>query len=156
MNAQDPKTLLDIYVLPLEGGKAIPLLHQSYDERDGDVSPNGKWMAYESDESGRFELYVTDFPGVHSKVQVSSDGTFWHQWSRDGKRLYSASGKKLLATEIRNPDKLELGSTTTLAMLDVTPLRVASDGRVLVLKRVNGELTEPLRMVTHFPETLGK
>jgi Tol biopolymer transport system component len=156
MNAQDPKTLLDIYVLPLDGGKAIPLLHQSYDERDGDVSPNGKWMAYESDESGRFELYVTDFPGVHSKMQISSDGTFWHQWSGDGKRLYSASGKKLLMTEIRNPDTLELGNTTTLAMLDVTPLRVASDGRVLVLKRVNGELTEPLRVVTHFPESVGK
>ncbi|MFZ0804372.1 MAG: hypothetical protein WAN70_19560, partial [Terriglobales bacterium] len=156
VSVQDPKTLFDIYAQPVEGGKPIPLLTQSYDERDGEVSPNGKWMAYISNESGRIEVYITDFPGAHSKMQVSSEGAFWHAWSHDGKRLYFANGKKLMATEIRNPETMELGGTAMVTMLDAQPLAFGKDGRLLVLKSANGQQTEPLRMVLHFPESLGK
>ncbi len=156
VSIQDPKTLFDIYAQPVDGSKPIPLLTQSYDERDGEVSPNGKWMAYISNESGRIEVYITDFPGAHSKLQVSSEGAFWHAWSHDGKRLYFANGKKLMATEIRNPETMELGGTAMVTMLDAQPLAFGNDGRLLVLKSANGQQTEPLRMVLHFPESLGK
>jgi Tol biopolymer transport system component len=156
ISIQDPKTLFDIYAQPVDGSKPIPLLAQSYDERDGVVSPNGKWMAYLTDESSRLELYVTDFPGAHSKMQVSSEGGFWHAWSRDGKRLYFANGKKLMATEVRNPETMELGGTTPVTTLDAQPLGFGSDGRLLVLKSANGQQAEPLRMVLHFAESLGK
>lgn len=156
VSIQDPKTLFDIYAQPLDGGKPIPLLHQSYDERDGVVSPNGKWMAYISDESSRIELYVTDFPGAHSKMQISSEGAYWHAWSHDGKQLYFANGKKLMVAEIRNPETMELGGTAPVTTLDAQPLGFGNDGRLLVLKSANGQQTEPLRMVLHFPETLGK
>ena len=56
MRVQDPKTLFDLYAQPVAGGSPIPLLTQSYNEFDGLVSPNGKWMAYLSNESGRTEL----------------------------------------------------------------------------------------------------
>ncbi|MGO9123332.1 MAG: protein kinase domain-containing protein [Terriglobales bacterium] len=156
VGVQDPKTLFDVYAQPVDGGKPIPLLTQSYNETDGEVSPNGKWMAYGSDESGRYEIYVTDFPGAHSKMQISSEGAFWHTWSRDGKRLYFASGKKLMAAEIRNPETMELGGTALVTTLDAEPVGFGSDGRLLVLKSANNGQTEPLRMVLHFPETLGK
>jgi Tol biopolymer transport system component len=156
VSIQNPKTLFDIYAQPVDGSKPIPLLTQSYDERDGEVSANGKWMAYISNESGRIEVYITDFPGAHSKMQVSSEGAFWHAWSHDGKRLYFANGKKLMATEIRNPETMELGGTAMVTMLDAQPLAFGNDGRLLVLKSANGQQTEPLRMVLHFPESLGK
>jgi Tol biopolymer transport system component/tRNA A-37 threonylcarbamoyl transferase component Bud32 len=156
ISVQDPKTLFDIYIQPTDGGKPIPLLTQPYGERDGMVSPNGKWMSYLSDESGRLELYATDFPGAHAKMQVSSEGAFWHVWSHDGKRLYFANGKKLMATEIRNPETMELGGTALVTTLDGQPLGFGSDGRLLVLNPANGQQTEPLRMVLHFPESLGK
>jgi eukaryotic-like serine/threonine-protein kinase len=156
VSIQDPKTLFDIYAQPVDGGKPVPLLNQSYDERDGEVSPNGKWMAYISNESGRIEVYITDFPGAHSKMQVSSEGGFWHAWSHDGKSLYFANGKKLMVTEVRNPETMELGGTALVTTLDARPLGFGSDGRLLVLKSTNGQQAEPLRMVLHFPETLGK
>ncbi len=157
MSAQDPKTLFDVYAQPVAGGKAIPLLTQSYNEYEGDVSPNGKWMAYFSNESGRVELYVTDFPGVHSKFQISTDGAYWHSWSRDGKRLYFANGNKLLASEIRNPDTMEFSSTEAVTGLEgVQPIAFAPDGRLLVLKPLSGAQTEPLHIVLHFPESIGR
>ncbi len=156
VSIQDPKTLFDVYAQPVDGGKPIPLLNQSYDERDGEVSPNGRWMAYVSNESGRFEVYITDFPGAHSKMQVSSEGALWHGWSHDGKSLYFTNGKKLMVTEIRNPETMELGGTALVTTLDARPLGFGSDGRLLVLKSTNGQQAEPLRMVLHFPESLGK
>ncbi|MGO9649634.1 MAG: protein kinase domain-containing protein [Terriglobales bacterium] len=156
VSIQDPKTLFDIYAQPVDGSKPVPLLNQSYDERDGEVSPNGKWMAYISNESGRIEVYITDFPGAHSKMQVSSEGAFWHAWSHDGKSLYFTNGKKLMVTEIRNPETMELGGTTLVTTLDARPLGFGSDGRLLVLKATSGQQAEPLRMVLHFPESLGK
>lgn len=157
MTAQDPKTLFDMYAQPVAGGKSIPLLTQSYNEYDGDVSPNGKWMAYFSNESGRTELYVTDFPGVHAKRQISSDGAYWHAWSRDGKHLYFANGSKLFASEIRNPDTMEFSNTENLATLDgLQPVSLGPDGRLLALKNVGGGQSEPLHIVVHFPESLGR
>ncbi len=154
-SAQDPKTAFDIYAQPVDGGKPIPLLTQGYDERNGEVSPNGKWMAYDSNESGREEVYITDFPGAHAKMQVSSEGAgFWHAWSHDGKKLYFANGKKLMATEIRNPETMELGGTAVVTTLEERPLGFGSDGRLLVLKSKNGQQAEPLRMVLHFPDAL--
>jgi Tol biopolymer transport system component len=154
---QDPKTLLDLYALPVAGGKAIPLLTQAYSEYGGEVSPNGKWLAYFSNESGRPELYVTDFPGIHSKFQVSSDGAYWHSWSHDGKHLYFANGNKLLASEIRNPDTMEFSNMETVTTLDgVQPVGFGPDGRLLVLKPVSGGRIEPLHIVLHFPESIEK
>jgi serine/threonine protein kinase/DNA-binding beta-propeller fold protein YncE len=155
--AQDPKTQLDIYAQPVAGGKPIPLLTQSYNEFAGEVSPNGKWMAYLSSESGRVELYVTDFPGAHSKRQISSDGAYWHAWSHDGKHLYFANGNKLLAAAISNPDNMEFSNTETVTTLDgVLPVGFAPDGRLLVLKPVSGGRTEPLRIALHILSSLPK
>jgi Tol biopolymer transport system component len=156
ISVQDPKTLFDVYAQPADGSTPMPLLNKSYDERDGEVSPNGKWLAYISNESGRSEVYITDFPGAHSKMQVSSEGGFWHAWSHDGKSLYFANGKKLMVTEIRNPETMELGGTALVTTLDAQPLGFGRDGRLLVLKSTNGQQAEPLRMLLHFPETLGK
>jgi Tol biopolymer transport system component len=152
---QDPKSQFDLYAVPVAGGKPLPLLTQSYNEYGGVVSPNGKWMAYFSNESGRTELYVTDFPGVHSKLQVSSGGAYWHAWSRDGKRLYFANGNKLIASEMRNPEVMEFSNTETIAKLDgFEPVSVASDGRILVLKDVGAGQSEPFHLVLHFPQLL--
>jgi len=89
-------------------------------------------------------------------MQISSEGGAWHTWSHDGKRLYFTNGNKLMATEIRNPDTMELGGTAVVTTLDTQPLGFSGDGRLLVLKSTNGQQAEPLRIVTHFPETLGK
>jgi len=155
IDRQDPKTLFDIYAQRIAGGDATPLLNQSYNEFGGEVSPNGKWMAYLSDESGRPELYVTDFPGAHSKIQVSSQGAYWHGWSSDGKYLYFAMNNNLLSSEIHNPETMDFANTKIATSLDgALPVGLASDGRLLVLKPLAGGHAEPLHILTHFPEAL--
>src|SRR5450755_695915 len=85
----DPKTKGDIWVLPLFGDrKPFPYLQTDFSENDGKLSPNGQWLAYFSDETGRFEVYVQTFPTPGGKWQVSTNGGALPVWSRDGKELF--------------------------------------------------------------------
>ncbi len=90
----DTKTLDDLWVLPLraaDGGTEPapePYLRTESNERDGRFSPDGSWVAYASDESGRFEIYVAPFPGATGKVQVSTGGGEYPIWRADGKEIF--------------------------------------------------------------------
>jgi len=85
----DPKTNLDLWVLPLFGDhKPFPYLQTEFNEVDGRLSPNGRWLAYQSDETSRPEIYVQTFPTPGSKLQVSIDSGWSPVWSRDGKELF--------------------------------------------------------------------
>jgi serine/threonine protein kinase len=93
----------DIYVMSLLGDDPPrPFLNTRFAEQDGKFSPNGRWVAYRSNESGRLELYVQSFPEPRTKVRVSTSGagpsfTFWTQpiWSKDGKELLYVGGDGL-------------------------------------------------------------
>ena len=85
----------DIYVLPLKGDrKPWPFLATKFDEYLGTLSPNGKWLAYMSNESGAYQVYVQPFPNGEGKWQVSSEEGYEPHWSRDGKSLFYASPSK--------------------------------------------------------------
>ena len=102
----DPKTGNDVWVLPLAAeAKPSPLLHTPSNEGRTQFSPDGRWVAYSSDESGRMEIYVIPFhpkggaPG--GKRQVSTAGGNSALWRRDGKELfYIAPDKTLMAAEV--------------------------------------------------------
>ena len=71
----DPKTKADIWVLPMEGDRKPIIFQQTeFNEGDGVFSPDGRWIAYASDESQRFEVYVQPYPATGAKWQVSKDG----------------------------------------------------------------------------------
>jgi len=99
----DPKTLLDQWVLPLFGDrKPVALLHSDFNESQGQFSPDGKWLAYVSDESGSAEVYVQSFPTLTEKRQVSIRGGSQPRWNRNGKELfYLASDRKLMAVTFK-------------------------------------------------------
>jgi serine/threonine protein kinase len=85
----DPKTRLDVWVLPMEGDrKPVAVIRTEFSERDGAFSPDGRWIAYISDESGRNEIYVQPYPATGAKWQVSKNGGHWPRWRRDGKELF--------------------------------------------------------------------
>jgi eukaryotic-like serine/threonine-protein kinase len=87
--AQDPKTGFDLWVLPLEGErKPFPFLKTGSNEALGQFSPDGRWVAYVSDESGRKEIYVAPFAGPGGKQGVSSAGGNHPRWRADGKELF--------------------------------------------------------------------
>ncbi len=98
-----PETGADIWYLPLQAGaKAKVFLRTPADEEDGVFSPDGKWVAYESNENGPsdFEVFVAPFPPNGSKWQVSTNGGYWPLWGRDGHELFFISGGELMAAKV--------------------------------------------------------
>ena len=88
----NPSTKLDLVLLPMSGGKKpIPLLHTPFNESQGRVAPNGRWIAYVSDESGTPEVYVQRFPSLGEKRIISIGGGVEPMWRRDGKELFYLS-----------------------------------------------------------------
>ena len=76
-------------------------LKTEFDERHGQFSPDGRWVAYRSSESGRFEIYVRPFPGPGGQWQISTAGGIAPRWRPDGKELYYiAPDGKLMAVPI--------------------------------------------------------
>src|SRR5262249_10318844 len=88
----DPKTSGDIWVVPLTGEKKPhPFLQTAADERNPQVSPDGRWITYSSNETGRSEVYIKPFPEGPAKWQVSVNGGVFPRRRRDGKELYFMS-----------------------------------------------------------------
>jgi Tol biopolymer transport system component len=83
----DPGTANDIFVLPAAGGELKPLVKGPTRDNPGPSSPDGHWLAYMSDETGRFEVYVQPFPEPGTRVQVSRQGATLSWWTHDGRAL---------------------------------------------------------------------
>jgi serine/threonine-protein kinase len=97
----DPTTGSDIWVLNLKPErKAQPFLQTPANESGGMFSPDGRWLAYQSDESGRWEVYVRPFPGPGGKTQISAEGGVEPVWARNGRELFYRNGDKMMATAV--------------------------------------------------------
>ena len=99
----------DVWVLPLEGDrKPFPFLQTPFKETQARFSPNGRWVAYVSNESGRNEVYVQTFPASGGKWPVSTKGGTSPLWRGDGKELFYDSGDgKLMAVEVKTGGTFE-------------------------------------------------
>src|SRR6185312_1482356 len=116
-HAQNPRGDFDVYCLPMTGdAKPGPVVKTDFNEQNGRFSPDGHWVAYQSDETGRIEVYLTPFPGPGGKRQVSTAGGASPSWRADGKELYYvAPGSSLMAVETRfTGADIEIGATHPL------------------------------------------
>lgn len=96
-----PKTDWDVMIAPLSGGEPIVFVATPFEERNGRLSPDGKWMAYVSNESGGFAVYVQPVPPTGVKWVVSPGGGHGPQWRADGRELfYVAPDRKLMSVEV--------------------------------------------------------
>lgn len=85
----DPKTQTDLWVLPMTGEKKPePVVRSPFTDFQGRFSPDGRWIAYVSNESGREQVYVTGFPSATRRIQISTAGGYQPRWRRDGKELF--------------------------------------------------------------------
>ena len=90
-----------IWLLPLEGDrKPILLLKTPFNVYASRLSPDGRWIAYASDRSGRSEIYVQPFPGLGGKWQISTDGGGHAVWARNGRELFYRNGDKMMVVEV--------------------------------------------------------
>jgi eukaryotic-like serine/threonine-protein kinase len=97
-----PGNNIDIGALSMEGDRRLkPLLHEKYNELLATISPNGRWIAYESDESNLYEVYVRPYPEVDkTRRHVSNGGGNMPLWSPDGRELFYRNGESVMALPV--------------------------------------------------------
>ena len=132
----------DLWLLPV-GEEPRPLLVTRFNERGAVFSPNGRWLAFVTDESGRAEVYVQPFPGPGQKVPVSTNGGLQPMWSRNGRELFYREGDSLMAVPVQldpfrasAPQKL-FDMPGAIYNFDqfVADYDVAADGRFLAVSQ---------------------
>ncbi len=156
----------DIWVWPTDG-RAKPLLavHTALNAMHGRLSPNGRWLAYASDESGELQVYVQPFPATGEKRQISPDGGSEPRWRRDGNELfYLASDNKLMSVPIPGGNAFDRGVPKALfdtrVPLTGNPYRsnyaVTADGqRFLVNTRIE-DAPSPINVILNWTALLEK
>jgi eukaryotic-like serine/threonine-protein kinase len=155
-------TNVDLWILPLSGGgKPTPFLATPFSESEASFSPDGRWLAYTSNESGRFEVYVTSLPGREGRWQISSGGGSGPRWRRDGRELfYVAPDRRIHSVEVRAGGAFDAGAPrplfATQMLLEPTGCYdVTADGqRFLVCEPVEAETPEPITIVVGWPAAL--
>jgi Tol biopolymer transport system component len=157
----------DLWALPLDGDRTPIALTESpgAQETQAQISPDSRWLAYVSNESGRDEVYVQRFPDGGGKRQVSPAGGAAPRWRPDGTELfYIAPDSYLMAVDVRGTASLELGSPTQLfrrtTYLDASNasvggvLDVSADGQRFLINVRADELTAPIMIVGNWPAAL--
>jgi Tol biopolymer transport system component len=145
-------------------GEPVPFLTSRFNERQGTFSPDGQWVAYASDESGRYEIYIQSYPGAGSKVQVSAKGGSGPQWRHDGKELYFLQEGAITAADIAveggqihlgDPHRVVDGLTFSQSSFGPNSNKefdVARDGRRFFLLLLPKEkLSAPTTMILNWP-----
>ena len=91
-----------------------PFIQSPFDDREPVFSPDGRWLAYVTDESGRYEVYVQRFPEGGGKRQVSANGGIQPRWRRDGKELFYVEGETLVAVPMNTGSSFSVGRAEKL------------------------------------------
>ena len=130
----------DLYTVVVGGGKPVPFAASTFSEVDASFSPDGQWIAYASNESGRYEVYAARYPGAQSRVQISTGGGIQPVW-RGHEIFYVAQGNRIMVTAVTNNGRsLQPGTATQVASAWLRPSRneerefdVTPDGKRLLV-----------------------
>jgi serine/threonine protein kinase len=154
-----------IWALPLFGdGKPFPVVQTAFDENAAAVSPDAKWMAYQTNESGRREIYITAFPAGGAKWQVSTNGGISPRWRRDGKELFFLDpADKMVAVDVNaSGSAVRLGVPhdlfqTAAIQREYGPFDVTADGKRFLINSGNlKEGSDLFTLVLNWPAELKK
>ena len=156
----------DVWALPMFGDrKPFPVVNTPFNEVDPAISPDGKWVAYLSNDTGQYEVYIKPFPSGEGKWQVSTTGSRGLAvWRGDGKELYFLSiGGKLTAVEVREKGaSLELGTPQELFQANTfsmtgTPFAASADGKRFLINGTTAQVaSQPLTLITNWTADLKK
>jgi len=155
----------DIYFTDLaSGGEGKPYAATDFSEFYAAFSPDGKWLAYYSEESGRGEVYVQSFPDPGRKWQISTQGGWEPIWSRDGRTIYyAAPGNKLMGVDVRISPTFDAGipqELYTLPFLNTLArnlMVIAPDGKRILINASSGDTSAaPTTVVLNWDAASGR
>jgi Tol biopolymer transport system component len=151
----------DIWALDLEGAaQPVPVLQSSFDKEPVRFSPDGRFIAFLSNESGRAEVYVMPFPGPGERVRVSDGGAGSLRWGRDGALYYLAGDGRLMTVPVRTAPDLRIGAPAALFTVKGRPwtdFDLSPDGqRILaIVPEIDGN-ESPLNVVLNWSAEVPK
>lgn len=159
VESQSGSSLYDLFVVPLEdGADPVPFLASQFNEIEGQFSPDGRWIAYQSDKSGRHEIYVRNFPEGDKEWPISSDGGATPVWSSNGNELfYLSSEGVLMVVAVSGGESLGVSVPQKLFQTRIWGLSgrffrgydVGSDGnRFLIANQIEDSAAPQLTVVT--------
>jgi Tol biopolymer transport system component len=131
-----PSTRWDVWVMPLDGKREpSPITNTAFVEMDGQLSPDSRWIAYVSNESGRMEVYLQAHPGPGERQQISNEGGRMPRWSKKGTELLYFSGPKMMSVEVQPDPQLRVTKPRILFERKHQPLSydVTPDGQRFVM-----------------------
>jgi serine/threonine protein kinase len=154
----------DIWILPLVGDRTpTPFLATQFNEGNAVFSPDTRWLAYQSNESGKAEIYITPFPQAGGKWQVSQGGGLTPSWRADGQGIYYSTpdGRLMAASVASKGPAVEVGAPREFSKLQMASPNPGAwsyavapkNDRVLILQSEKG-VAVPLTLVTHWTEGL--
>lgn len=156
-SSQNPATASDIWALPLDGDrKPFPVVQTPFDESGSFFSPDGRWISYRSNETGRYEVYIQPFPGPGQRWQISTNGGFPSGWRGDGREIYyTTSDNRIVAVPVvRDPKRStnDVGAPVPLFMVTPGTAALATrDGQRFLLNTGVGESsTAPITVVLNW------
>jgi Tol biopolymer transport system component/predicted Ser/Thr protein kinase len=158
----DARMQRDLWVFSFADVKARPFVTSPSRDEDGQFSPNGRWVAYISDESGRSEVYVRPFPGPGPRRQVSTAGGSMPRWRSDGRELfYVALDNKLMAAPVKTGDVFEANASMPLFETHIrteptwTQYDVSADGQRFLINTMveTAAEREPITLVLDWTAT---
>jgi Tol biopolymer transport system component len=158
----EPKTGNDLLAISLDERKPFPVAQTSFDEREGQFSPDGKWVAFVSNESGSSEIYVQAFPAPGHKISISSNGGGQPRWRRDGKELfYLTLDGQLMAVPIQLTANGELVGRAPIALFAANigaavqtnnrqQYDVSADGQRFLMNTILEEAAAPITLILNW------
>ncbi|MBN2318797.1 MAG: serine/threonine-protein kinase [Acidobacteria bacterium] len=167
----DPKTNRDLWALPMTGSEHQPILiaNTSFEELNGQFSPDAHWVAYQSNESGMYEIYVQPFPGPGTKKTVSIGGGTQPRWNPEGNEIYYIAPDDMLMAvpihiagnnvSVEDPIPLFPSRIPREGYMDIMRAQydISPDGRrFLINTNVDNSAPSPITIVTNWTQSLNR
>jgi len=142
-----PEMNYDILLLDLQTRGVRPFLSSRFDENQPEISPDGRWIAYSANESGRYEVYVQPFPGPGGKFQVSLEGGRRPRWTRNGKHLYYRWRNQVWIVDVHTESGFSLGKPRLLFEKSgyANSYDVSPDGQRFLMVRLDESKSTPVK-----------
>ncbi len=152
----DPTTNRDVWVLPLGGKqKPYPLLQTEFNETYAQFSPDGRFVAYASNESGNDEVYVARFDNPREKWRISTAGGSQPRWRHDGKELfYLAADNNLMSVAVKAGENIESGTPLKLFQVELLLYDVTPDGQRFLISTAAGTQVLPFIVTLNWTSDL--